>query len=260
MESTPCAELLKSVMSEVMPSGKKVLVAVATYNERENLPHLTEAILSVVPDADLLIIDDNSPDGTGQWAMEYACTQPRVKVLSRSGKQGLGTAVLEAMDHAIAGNYDYLVNLDADFSHPPKNIPDLLREAEYSGADVVIGSRYIAGGKIVGWPRRRHWMSRGVNRYARLVLGLRTHDNSGAFRCYSVPILKKLRRGRILSKGYSFFEEVLFRIRRLGGTFREIPIIFTERAYGQSKINGKEALTALLLLPLLPFTGLGEKH
>ena len=245
-------------MSDTISADKKILIAVATYNERENLPPLSEAILSAVPRADLLVIDDNSPDGTGRWAEQYAKSDPRLKVLVRSGKLGLGSAVLEAMDHAIAGRYDFLVNLDADFSHPPEKIPDLLREAERSGADVVIGSRYIAGGKIVGWPCRRRWMSRWMNRYTRLVLGLKTRDNSGAFRCYRVGTLRELRRGTILSKGYSFFEEVLFRIRRLGGTFREIPITFTERAHGQSKINGKEALTALLLLPLLPFTGRGE--
>lgn len=245
-------------MSDTVPADNKILIAVATYNERENLPRLSEAILSVVPYADLLVIDDNSPDGTGQWAEEYAQSDSRVKVIVRSGKLGLGSAVLEAMDRAVAGQYDFLVNLDADFSHPPEKIPDLLREAERSGADVVIGSRYIAGGKIVGWPCRRQWMSRWMNRYARFTLGLKTRDNSGAFRCYRVGILRELRHGQILSNGYSFFEEVLFRIRRLGGTFREIPITFTERARGQSKINGKEALTALLLLPLLPFTGRGK--
>lgn len=228
-----------------MANRPKTLVAAATYNERENLPELIREILLVVPWADILVIDDASPDGTGDWAAEFARTERRLKVLRRAGKLGLGSAVLAAMERTVAENYDYLVNLDADFSHPVEMIPKLIEEAERSRSDVVIGSRYVPGGKIVGWPTKRRRMSRMVNWYARRCLGLTTRDNSGAFRCYRREALERLLKERIWSGGYSFFEEVLFRIRRAGGTFLELPITFTERARGESKINRAEALKAL---------------
>ena len=242
-----------------MTDSEKTLVALATYNERENLPALVREILLCVPDADLLVIDDNSPDGTGDWAEEFARSEPRLFLLRRSGKQGLGSAVLAAFAWAVERHYAMLVNLDADFSHPPEKISELLETARRTGADVVIGSRYVAGGKIVGWPTRRRLMSRGVNLYARILLGLSTKDNSGAFRAYRVAAIHKLDPARVVSRGYSFFEEILFRLKNQGARFAEIPITFTDRVRGESKINRAEAFGALRILFCLGVSRLFKK-
>ena len=231
----------------------KLLIALATYNERENLPRLIEAILQIAPDASILVIDDNSPDGTADWVRARQENEPRLKLLLRPEKRGLGTAVIAAMKYALERNYDLLLNMDADFSHPPESIPDLLAVADRF--DVVIGSRYIQGGGIVGWPFHRRLMSRCVNLYARLLLGLRTKDNSGSFRCYRIEALRQLDLDAVRSKGYSFFEEILFRLKKVRATFTEVPITFVDRRFGSSKINKKEAITALWLLLLLGIRG-----
>ncbi|MEX2188766.1 MAG: polyprenol monophosphomannose synthase [Pirellulales bacterium] len=232
----------------------RALVTLATYNEMENLPRLVDEIFVAVPSADLLVVDDNSPDGTGRWCDEQAERDARLHCLHRAGKLGLGTATVAAMQYAIDGDYDYMVNLDADFSHPPRYLPQLIAglcERDENGErgnrryDVMIGSRYVAGGKIEGWPLKRHAMSRCVNLYARCLLGLGPRDCSGAFRAYRVEVLRKLDFAAIRSRGYSFQEEILWLLKRAGATFGEIPITFVERQYGQSKINSKEAYAAL---------------
>ena len=230
------------------------LVTLATYNEMENLPRLVDEIFAAVPDADLLVIDDNSPDGTGCWCDERAAADCRVHCVHRSGKLGLGTATIAAMQYAIDHDYDAMVNLDADFSHPPRYLPQLLAglaERTPSGGwkyDVMIGSRYVPGGKIEGWPLKRHVMSRCVNLYARCMLGLGPRDCSGAFRAYRVDLLRKLDFAAIRSRGYSFQEEILWRLKKLGARFGETPITFVERQYGESKINSKETYAALGIL------------
>lgn len=230
------------------------LITLATYNEMENLPRLVDEIFAAVPDAELLVIDDNSPDGTGNWCDERATTDSRLRCVHRQGKLGLGTAMIAAMQYAIEHNYDAMVNLDADFSHPPRYLPQLiagLAERNESGGwryDVMIGSRYVPGGKIEGWPVKRHVMSRGVNLYARCMLGLSPRDCSGAFRAYRVELLRKLDFAAIRSRGYSFQEEILWRLKRLGARFGEVPITFVERQFGVSKINSKEAYAALGIL------------
>jgi dolichol-phosphate mannosyltransferase len=225
----------------------RYLISLATYNERENLPIITEEIFAAAPDADVLVVDDNSPDGTGNWVEERLATEPRFKLIRRAGKLGLGSATLTAMRFAIDNGYDYLINMDADLSHPPRYLPALRAKAE-EGFGVVIGSRYTPGGGIEGWKFYRHWMSRGINWYAQLLLGLKTRDNSGAFRCYRVELLKQLEPKSMISKGYSFQEEVLYRLRLLGADFAEVPIIFVDRQFGKSKINKKEILAALWLI------------
>lgn len=225
------------------------LVAIATYNERETLPTLVDAVREALPAADVLVVDDNSPDGTGELADELAAADPRIRVQHRTGKLGLGTATLAAYEHAIRENYDYLLNMDADFSHHPRYIPDLLKCM--AAADVAIGSRYVPGGRIEGWGPLRHLMSRGVNFYARWLLGLKTRDNSGAFRCHRVDKLRKLDVQKIRATGYAFQEEVLYRFNRLGCRFAETPIVFEDRRYGQSKINLREAAIAVWVIFLL---------
>ncbi len=223
----------------------RFLVSLATYNERENLPLIMAEIFAHAPDVDVLVVDDNSPDGTSDWVA--AQSEPRLKLLRRAGKRGLGTATIAAMNYAIENGYDFLLNMDADLSHPPHYIPALRAKAE-EGYDVVIGSRYVPGGGVEGWPLYRRFMSGAINQYARFFLGLSTQDNSGAFRCYRVERLRELDRDSIISKGYSFQEEVLYRLRKIGATFAEVPIIFVDRRFGTSKIDKKEVMTALWLL------------
>ena len=225
----------------------KTLLSLATYNERENLPILVEEIFCVAPDLDILVVDDQSPDGTGDWVAEQMEHEPRLKLIRRNGKLGLGTAILAAMRYAVEHDYAFLLNMDADLSHSPQYLSAIRAKAE-EGFDVVIGSRYVHGGGVEGWPLVRRMMSRGINLYAKLLLGLKTQDNSGSFRCYRTDILKKLDHGKIISHGYSFLEEVLFRLRQKGATFAEVPIRFVDRRYGTSKINAKEALRALGIL------------
>lgn len=234
-------------------SAERLLVTLCTFNERENLPTLIPEIRSYAPTCDILVVDDNSPDGTGAIADEFAVDDPRVHVLHRPGKLGLGTALLAACRYAIEHDYDLLLNLDADFSHHPRYIPAILECMQR--ADVAIGSRYVEGGGVVGWGPRRKFMSRGINTYARLFLGLRTRDNSGAYRCYRVARLKELDLNSFLSKGYAIQEEMLYRCRRIGCTFAETPIVFDDRRYGRSKINMREVVSALWIILELGLIG-----
>ena len=197
------------------------------------------------------MVDDNSPDGTGRWCDEQAAADPRFHVLHRPGKLGLGTATMAAIRYAVDNQYDLLVTMDADFSHPPRYLPDLLRDMESEGnppLDVQIGSRYVRGGGVEGWPWRRRVMSRLVNRFARVWLGLSPRDCSGAFRCYRVASLRRVDLAAIRSRGYSFFEELLWRLQQQGARFAETPIVFVDRRHGQSKINLREACSALWIL------------
>jgi dolichol-phosphate mannosyltransferase len=230
----------------------RLLVTVATYNEIENLPQLAHEVWQVAPQADILVIDDNSPDGTGRWCDEQAAKEPRLHCVHRAGKLGLGTATIAAMQYAIEHNYDHVMNMDADFSHHPRYIPAILAGME--SADVSIGSRYCPGGGTKDWPFRRRLMSWGVNTYARCLLGLKPRDTSGAFRCYRVSLLRKLDFSKIKSRGYSFQEEILWRLKQLGARMTETPIVFADRERGQSKINKQEAVAALRIILRLGIT------
>ncbi|PHS15974.1 MAG: glycosyl transferase [Blastopirellula sp.] len=225
------------------PTKHDTLVAVATLNEIENLPDLVNSIFSHVPQSDLLVIDDKSPDGTGQWCDKKSKEETRLTCMHREGKLGLGTAMVAAMQYAMEHEYAFLVVLDGDYSHDPAAIPQLLEavQSEDINADVAIGSRYVKGGGMVGWPLKRHLMSRCINIYARLMLSLPVKDCSGSFRCYRVSRLRDLQFEQIVSHGYSFFEEILWRLHRVDSKFHEVPITFTERVKGASKINLKEA-------------------
>jgi len=235
------------------PAGpRKLIVTLCTYNERDNVAALIPEIWRYAPAADILVIDDHSPDGTGDVADELAARDARVHVVHRSGKLGLGTAMLAGFQYAIDHGYEFLINLDADFSHPPRFIPALLALMDH--ADVAIGSRYVVGGGVVGWGLRRHFMSRAINCYARTLLRLKTRDNSGSYRCYRLARLKEIDFDRFLSRGYAFQEEILYRCRQIGCRFAETPIVFEERRYGASKINMKESMAAgwiILRLALL---------
>lgn len=221
----------------------RTVISIATYNEIENLPRLVTEIWQFAPDADVLVIDDNSPDGTGRWCDEQSASNSRLKCIHRSGKLGLGTAIIAAMQYAIEQGYEYVLNMDADFSHHPRYIPAM--RAAAASADVVIGSRYCSGGGTRDWPLKRRFMSWAVNTYARLLLGLRPRDTSGAFRCYRTSLLTKLDFPAIQSRGYSFQEEILWRLKRLGARMVEVPIVFADRERGVSKINKQEAASAI---------------
>lgn len=230
-------------------NSSRLLVTLCTFNERGNLERLVQEIHQQLPQADVLVIDDNSPDGTGQLADQMAAADSRVRVLHRGGKQGLGTAILAGFRHAIEHGYDHVINLDADFSHPPRFLPAIYESSHR--VDVGIGSRYVPGGGVVGWGIKRHIMSRSINWYARLFLRLKTRDNSGSYRCYSVAKLRELDLDRVHARGYAFQEEILYRCRRIGCTFEEVPITFEDRRYGESKINWRETVAALWVIARL---------
>lgn len=229
----------------------EMLIGISTYNEIENLPTLVSEIDKVMPSAHILIVDDNSPDGTGEWSQQQAEQREDFHCIRRAGKLGLGTATIATLQYAMDHNYDFVVNMDADLSHPPRYLPQLLEAAQ--NADVAVGSRYVAGGGIVGWPLHRRIMSRCVNGYARLALGLPTKDCSGSFRCYRVSKLREISLERVRSKGYSFFEEILWHLRHAGARFVEVPITFQDREKGKSKINWREAVNALRIIGTLAF-------
>lgn len=250
LPTNDAGRVCESVAASAAP---RVLATLCTYNEAENLPLLLPEIWRYAPAANVLIVDDNSPDGTGRIADEWAARDSRVHVLHRAAKQGLGTATRAALRYAIEHDYTFVVNLDADISHHPRYIPALVDAMR--DADVTIGSRYIAGGGVLGWGPRRHFMSRCINAYARVLLRLPTRDNSGAFRCYRVSKLRELDLDRFIARGYAFQEEILFRCRQIGCRFAETPIVFDDRRYGRSKINNREALSALWIILRLGLYG-----
>lgn len=227
----------------------RILVSLATYNERDNLARLIEEIQAQLPQADVLVIDDNSPDGTGRVADELAARDARIQVLHRPGKLGLGTAILAAMQHAMTKNYDILVNMDADFSHHPRHLPALL--AGMDQHDVMVGSRYIAGGGTANWPFLRKLMSRSIGLWVRVMLRVPAHDTSGAYRAYRVSKLHDVKLDRLISRGYSFQQEMLFRCHQAGCRIGETPIFFENRRAGASKVNLKEAVRSVGMLVYL---------
>lgn len=227
----------------------RMVVILPTYNEVKNIDALTKAIRGVLPDARILIVDDNSPDGTGALADRLAEQDAKIEVLHRARKEGLGAALLAAFRWVMDRDYDFAITMDADFSHSPRYLPDLI--AGMDGHDVMIGSRYVAGGGIEGWGASRHLMSQGINLYSRLALGVSARDTSGAFRCYRVAKLRDIDLGRVLSRGYSFMEEILYRCQKAGCKIGETPIVFENRKFGKSKINWREAVRAVWILARL---------
>ena len=233
-----------------MPSDPpRILISLATYNERDNLAPLIWEVQKTLPSAEVLVIDDNSPDGTGRLADELAARNPQVHVLHRPGKLGLGTATLAALRYAIEHGYDYCINMDADFSHHPRYLPALV--AGMDRHDVMIGSRYVPGGGTENWPLSRRLISRSVNALVRLLMRLNPRDCSGAYRCYRVSKLREARLDRMVSRGYSFQQEVLYRCRKAGCRLGEVPILFENRRSGASKVNLREAVRSLSVLMFL---------
>lgn len=226
-----------------MDHPARILVNVATYNEGENIVSLIQQIHRYLPDAHVLVVDDNSPDGTGKLVDKLAEADARVHALHRLSKQGLGTAILEAMNYAMRNQYDFMVNIDGDFSHSPHYLPDVI--AGMKRADVMIGSRYVKGGGCTNWPFSRRMMSKGVNTIVRLMFRMQARDASGGFRCYRVAMLRRTLLTNFWSRGYSFQQEMLYRCYLAGARIGETPIIFDNRKFGKSKVSPKESLRSI---------------
>jgi dolichol-phosphate mannosyltransferase len=224
----------------------KTLITLCTYNEVGNLKGLIPDLLTLVPDATVLVIDDNSPDGTGQLVREMALVDDRVRLIHRPGKLGLGTATLVGFQYAMQHQFELLLNMDADYSHGPQYVPQLI--AKMPECDVAIASRYVAGGGVAGWTRRRKLMSQTINLWARTWLGLKTADSSGSFRCYQVSKLKEVDWSLTVARGYAFQEEILYRLNQVGTRMCELPFIFEDRRYGVTKINLRECVIAVLVI------------
>ena len=225
----------------------RLLVVVPTYNERVNLPLVVPAILQQDPRIDVLVVDDNSPDGTGQLADEIAASTPRVHVLHRPTKSGLGKAYLAGFQWALANRYDLIFEMDADFSHDPKFLGDFVRAA--ADADLVIGSRYRAGVvNVINWPISRLLLSIGANQYARWITGLPLADSTGGFKCFRREVLEAIDFEKVRSNGYAFQIEMSFRAWKKGFRLVEVPIVFTDRVEGQSKMNKRIVREAIWMV------------
>jgi dolichol-phosphate mannosyltransferase len=230
------------------------LVCIPTYNERENVEAICRAALGADARLDVLVVDDNSPDGTGQIADTLAAAEPRIQVLHREKKEGLGRAYLAAFRWALERGYRYVFEMDADFSHDPRYLPKMLDEAE-RGADLVIGSRYVEGGGTVNWGLGRQVISRGGSLYARTILGVRVRDLTAGFKCFRRAVLEALDLGSVTSSGYGFQIELTYKTLKKGFRVSEVPIVFEDRRVGRSKMSRKIFLEALWKVWKLRFTG-----
>ena len=222
----------------------KTLIIIPTYNELENLRPLLQEVFSYAPDSDVLIVDDNSPDGTGKLADELHNENPQVHVLHRAGKLGLGTAYIAGFKYAVGHDYDAAFEMDADFSHDPRYLPAFLKAIEH--ADLVIGSRYISGGGTPNWTLLRRLISGGGNIFARFMLGIPVRDSTAGFRCYRRHVLESIDLDTIQSQGYAFQVEMAYRVMQRGFKIVETPIVFMDRRIGKSKMSRKIVIEAFI--------------
>ncbi len=225
---------------------RDALVVLPTYNEAENLSPITTAIFAATPRVEILIVDDSSPDGTGQLADTLAAAEPRIHVLHREKKEGLGRAYLAGFGWALARPYALILEMDADFSHDPRHLPELLDAAAH--ADLVLGSRYVAGGGTVNWGATRRLISQGGSLYARSVLGVGVRDLTGGFKCFRRETLEKLDLPSVQSEGYSFQIELTYRALGLGLRVVEVPLTFVDRRVGKSKMSRQIFLEAAAMV------------
>ena len=234
----------------------KTLIIIPTYNEIESLPRQVDAVRAIEPHVDLLVVDDSSPDGTGEGADARAKEDAQVHVIHRPGKQGLGVAYRAGFAWALERGYERIVEMDADGSHRAEDLPTLL--ADGGVHDLVIGSRWVPGGSVVNWPAHRKLLSTGANRYVRWALGLPVRDATAGFRAYSATMLRALELDKVESHGYCFQIDMTWRVAQAGGTIREVPIMFVERDAGDSKMSGaiiREALAKVTWWGLLRVFG-----
>ncbi len=233
--------------------GSGLWIALPTYNERENLERMLAALFEQLPAARVLVIDDGSPDGTGELADQFATANPRIAVLHRTSKEGLGAAYRAGFERILAQeDCSAILQMDCDFSHAPEQVPDLLRSLA-AGADLVLGSRYVAGGSTPGWSRRRRFVSRGGSLFARIVLGLPFRDLTGGFKAWRRDTLARLGTEGGHANGYGFQIEMTWRARNLGARIVEVPITFRDRIAGSSKMSGAIVREALLMVLRLRF-------
>jgi dolichol-phosphate mannosyltransferase len=233
--------------------AERTLVCIPTYNERDNIAAITRAALDADARIDVLVVDDNSPDGTGKIADSLAETEKRIRVLHRPEKRGLGKAYLHAFREALTLGYGLVVEMDADFSHDPRCLPKLIDEAG-RGADLVLGSRYVPGGGTVNWGIGRRLLSRGGSLYARTILGVHVADLTGGFKCFRREVLEAIDLESINSTGYAFQIEMTYRALSQGFVVKELPIVFEDRRVGKSKMNRAIFLEAIVLVWKLRFT------
>jgi dolichol-phosphate mannosyltransferase len=251
LQSTRRGEFGESAQSAELadaPVGSGAWIVLPTYNEVDNLASIAAAILAAVPGATLLVVDDESPDGTGTLADELAASEPRIRVRRRPAKQGLGRAYLDGFGIALADGARYVVQMDADWSHDPATLGDLLRPVRDGAADLVIGSRYTRGGGVVDWGFGRRVISRGGSVFARLVLGLAVHDLTGGFKAWRAATLASIPFAGVHAGGYVFQIEMTFRASRSGARVAEVPITFRDRRVGQSKMSRRIVFEALLVV------------
>lgn len=226
---------------------KRSLIITPTYNEMSNIQKLIPEILSMYEDEiHILIVDDNSPDGTGEYVKELMKTNSRIHLIQRAAKLGLGTAYCAGFKYAIEKNFDYIFEMDADFSHDYKEIPNFLREIENN--DLVIGSRYLTGVNVINWPMQRLLLSYSANKYTRLVTGMPVCDATGGFKCFRKEVLQSIDLDKIKSNGYAFQIEINFKVWKKGFKIKEIPIIFYDRTSGSSKMSKKIVREAAILV------------
>ena len=214
----------------------QTLIIVPTYNERESLPRIAEKLLSLPVSVDVLVVDDNSPDGTGKIADDLAAKHPQIHVLHRAGKEGLGRAYLAGFRWALEHKYEFIFEMDCDFSHNPDDVPAFLEAAK--DADLVLGSRYVGGIRVINWPLGRLMLSRFAGKYVALVTGMPFTDPTGGYKCFRRRALQSLNLDKIQSNGYGFQIELTHKLWRQGFKVAEVPIIFTDRTHGQSKMAG----------------------
>jgi dolichol-phosphate mannosyltransferase len=232
----------------------QTFIIVPTYNEVENLPNLLREILALPVEVSVINVDDGSPDGTGQLADEWAAAHPgRVYPVHRPGKLGLGTAYIAGYRRAFELGATHILTMDADFSHNPRYIPDMITKAKSNSADVVIGSRYVPGGAMLYCPWYRKVLSSGANMIARTALGLHAHDTTAGFRLYRREVLESIPLDNIFSSGYSFLVEMLYLVERRGWRVAEVPIVYEDRMAGQTKISRNEIFRALYTVARLSF-------
>lgn len=236
---------------------KKSLIIIPTYNEIKNIGNLLEQIFKIFPETHVLVVDDNSPDGTGNFVKEYLQNDERVKLIQREGKQGLGTAYVRGFNFMLENDYDICFQMDADFSHDPKELPNMLREIEKN--DLVIGSRYIKGVNVVNWPMRRLLLSYFANVYTRIITGLPVKDGTGGFKCFRRKVLETIDLERIHSNGYSFQIEMNYKAWKHGFKIKEIPIVFYDRTEGQSKMSKQIVREAIFMVWKLRFRSIAGK-
>jgi dolichol-phosphate mannosyltransferase len=241
-----------------MSEWERALVVIPTYNEAENIEAILDAVADAVPGASVLVVDDGSPDGTGELVEKIASGDDRVHLLSRDAKRGLGQAYVDGFGWGLEHGYELFVEMDADFSHDPRALPELL---EATGTcDVAVGSRYVPGGGVEGWSRGRHLLSQAGNVYARMALRFGVRDSTSGFRCYRRPVLAAVGLEQVRSNGYAFQIDMTYRAWKLGFVIREVPITFRERSLGSSKMSRAIVVEAVVAVGRWALSDLGRRR